>query len=311
MYGHGSVRHLANTSGTITESYDYDAYGNRLDNTSASTNLLYSGEWHDSTAQQYYLRARWYSPANGRFNRMDPFSGNSQDPQSLHKYLYVHNNPVNNIDPTGQFFTAIGQITTWAIQKTIRGINVGTAYVAKAYMTASAMASTLMWRVYFGYQQFCTTLYRWGSVLTRRLPQAVWQRVTESFRNNPQIISRAQAELTGFNSHSALSRFWHKVVGGEIHLLVQGHEYNIRQFGMRAIHSLGNSVAIPRRLHQLITNFTNSAPGTLGLDPARYGHVSHMYEYTRRLPWKEQYRWGVEMYNYVMRYWTMQGFNPG
>ncbi len=76
---------------------------------SASTNLLYSGEWYDSDAAQYYLRARWYSPANGRFNRMDPFAGNSQDPQSLHKYLYVHCNPINGIDPTGMF--SIGEVS--------------------------------------------------------------------------------------------------------------------------------------------------------------------------------------------------------
>jgi hypothetical protein len=33
---------------------------------------------------------------------MDPFAGNNQDPQSLHKYLYCHANPVNNLDPTGR-----------------------------------------------------------------------------------------------------------------------------------------------------------------------------------------------------------------
>jgi hypothetical protein len=33
---------------------------------------------------------------------MDPFTGNNQDPQSLHKYLYAHCNPINNIDPSGE-----------------------------------------------------------------------------------------------------------------------------------------------------------------------------------------------------------------
>ncbi len=48
-----------------------------------------------------YLRARYYDPASGTFNRLDPFFGNLQDPQSLHKYLYVHGDPVQGIDPTG------------------------------------------------------------------------------------------------------------------------------------------------------------------------------------------------------------------
>jgi hypothetical protein len=31
-----------------------------------------------------------------------------QDPQSLHKYLYVHGDPVNGIDPTGEFLAGLG-----------------------------------------------------------------------------------------------------------------------------------------------------------------------------------------------------------
>lgn len=50
----------------------------------------------------YYLRARYYDPLNGRFNQLDPYAGNNQDPQSLHKYLYCHANPVNGIDPSGE-----------------------------------------------------------------------------------------------------------------------------------------------------------------------------------------------------------------
>jgi len=121
--GHGLVRHLADNSGTITESYNYDAYGNAhgLTPGNAATSLLYAGEQYESIPNTYYLRARYYNPANGRLNRMDPFSGNSQDPQSLHKYLYVHNNPVNGIDPTGQFgdFTMVSMLNTMYIMARI------------------------------------------------------------------------------------------------------------------------------------------------------------------------------------------------
>jgi RHS repeat-associated protein len=103
--GHGSVRHLADNTGALIsgQNFNYDAYGNRKDSASAQTNLLYSGEWYDNVTLQYYLRARWYSPATGRFNTMDPFAGNNQDPQSLHKYLYAHCNPINSSDPSGTY----------------------------------------------------------------------------------------------------------------------------------------------------------------------------------------------------------------
>jgi RHS repeat-associated protein len=64
--------------------------------------LLYTGEQFDTGLQQYYLRARYYNQNNGRFNQIDPFAGSSFDPQSLHKYTYAHNDPVNGVDPSGR-----------------------------------------------------------------------------------------------------------------------------------------------------------------------------------------------------------------
>lgn len=104
--GHGSTRQLVNSSGTVTSRYNYDAYGQTLSGTSSSTaetSLLYCGEQYDSNLQMYNLRARFYDPSNGRFNAMDTFKGNHFDPQSLHKYAYAHCDPVNGIDPSGEF----------------------------------------------------------------------------------------------------------------------------------------------------------------------------------------------------------------
>jgi RHS repeat-associated protein/fibro-slime domain-containing protein len=108
--GHGSTRQLSDNTGALVtnESYSYDAYGVMLGGnpqTRAGTNLLYAGEHFDVDAQQYYLRARYYNQNNGRFNRMDPFAGNNFDPQSLHRYTYVQNNPVNGVDPSGRLFS--------------------------------------------------------------------------------------------------------------------------------------------------------------------------------------------------------------
>ena len=95
-----------NTGALTSHSFTYDAYGVMLASnpadTSGSTSLLYAGEQFDTDLQQYYLRARFYDPLNGRFNRTDPFAGSPHDPQSLHKYLYCHANPVNMTDPSGK-----------------------------------------------------------------------------------------------------------------------------------------------------------------------------------------------------------------
>ncbi|MDR2409001.1 MAG: RHS repeat-associated core domain-containing protein, partial [Bacteroidales bacterium] len=105
--GHGSTRILTDIAGAILELYAFDAYGNAIgfDPSVVLTEFLYSGEQFDSKIGQQYLRARYYDPATGRFNRLDPFFGNLNDPQSLHKYLYTHADPVNGIDPTGKMTT--------------------------------------------------------------------------------------------------------------------------------------------------------------------------------------------------------------
>jgi RHS repeat-associated protein len=80
----------------------------------------------DFDNQHYYNRARWYNPYNGRFNRTDPFAGNSRDPQSLHKYLYCHANPINGIDPSGMMsFSLSGVVTVTAIIGGIVGLVAG------------------------------------------------------------------------------------------------------------------------------------------------------------------------------------------
>jgi RHS repeat-associated protein len=104
--GHGSTRQLVAGTSTISvsEQYNYDAHGVGLSAPAAPlTSYLYTGQQWDGNAKQYYLRARYYDPSNGRFNQTDPFTGNSSDPQSFHKYDYAQSDPINNADPSGLF----------------------------------------------------------------------------------------------------------------------------------------------------------------------------------------------------------------
>ncbi len=56
---------------------------------STSNNFLHRGEQWDSDLGLYYLRARWYNPATGRFMSRDPYAGSIYDPASLHRYNYA------------------------------------------------------------------------------------------------------------------------------------------------------------------------------------------------------------------------------
>jgi RHS repeat-associated protein len=111
--GHGNNRQLSQMNGTVFSHYTYEANGSVQSNISSSsadyaaqnniTTKLYCGEQYDLNLKMYNLRARYYDPANGRFNQRDTFAGNADDPQSLHKYLYGDCDPVNGSDPSGNF----------------------------------------------------------------------------------------------------------------------------------------------------------------------------------------------------------------
>jgi RHS repeat-associated protein len=142
--GFGNVRQLTNAAGTVTDTYEYDAFGHTL-TTSGTTpnNYLYRGEEYDSDLGLYYLRARYYNPATGRFLSRDPEDGKSVDPKTLHKYLYASGDPVNGIDPRGREELAEG------IEVDFIEIGTSTALEKAKFIVGPGLCSaTINWYVY-------------------------------------------------------------------------------------------------------------------------------------------------------------------
>ena len=108
---HGDVVNLTDSTGAITKSYKYDAFGVEQNIDDADTNVFrYCGEYYDSESGTIYLRARYYDPTIGRFISRDSFAGKQGDPLSLNRYTYCHNSPVIYIDAEGNlaFLAAVG-----------------------------------------------------------------------------------------------------------------------------------------------------------------------------------------------------------
>jgi len=100
--GLGSTRALTDSLGTVTDRYDYTAFGDTLNQTGTTENSYrFTGEQYDAGLDQYYLRARYYDPGVGRFTQMDSWMGARLEPITLHKYLYANANPVSHTDPSG------------------------------------------------------------------------------------------------------------------------------------------------------------------------------------------------------------------
>jgi len=63
-----------------------------------------SGKERDSESGLDNFGARYNSSQYGRFMTPDVMGGHQEDPQTLNKYAYVRNNPLNLTDPTGLDF---------------------------------------------------------------------------------------------------------------------------------------------------------------------------------------------------------------
>lgn len=130
--GHGNVRFLMSKTGTITDSYDYDAFGMPVRTSGTTANpFLYSGERSDNSIGLYDLRARYYNQATGRFWSMDLYPGQRSRPSTLHKYTYTANNPINYIDPRG-----LGEVETFALWQKV---------TAWTVLVALPLGETLEW----------------------------------------------------------------------------------------------------------------------------------------------------------------------
>jgi RHS repeat-associated protein len=87
--GLGSTRLLTDTQGQVLNAYGYEAFGETVSQSGATSNKYqYAGEQFDAALGDYYLRQRFYDTSSGRFGRMDTYQGQQNAPLTLHKYIY-------------------------------------------------------------------------------------------------------------------------------------------------------------------------------------------------------------------------------
>lgn len=128
----GSTRLLTDGQGTVKERHDYMPFGDELfAGTGARTtgqgylnvgsaeavNTLFTGQYRDTELASSampsgldYFVARHMAAGLGRFLSPDPDNAGADPgyPQTWHRYGYVANNPIVNIDPYGLFCPASG-----------------------------------------------------------------------------------------------------------------------------------------------------------------------------------------------------------
>jgi RHS repeat-associated protein len=143
MDGHSGVRGLTNSSGSLTDSYAYGAFGDLKNSTgTTANNYRYTGQQFDNLTGLYSLRARYYNPSEGRFLSRDTWQIDQQNPDEYNRYAYVANNPINAFDPSGNqesFLTLLIPLAT----KTAKGylVQIVTTYITSLIITMSLIGA--------------------------------------------------------------------------------------------------------------------------------------------------------------------------
>jgi RHS repeat-associated protein len=194
--GHGNVRFLTSSAGTVGNTYQFDAFGNPIASTGTTANsYLYSGERFDSNINLYHLRARYYNMQTGRFETMDPVPGGIFDPATLHLYFYTADNPVNLLDPSGNDIASYA-----ALKKAFRG----TAYqihhlIEKRFVPIFLVAGcTISTNLLPNEHQYYTNQWRQAIGYTNGnnptntanvLPQQVWDAALAIYAGNAALLA--------------------------------------------------------------------------------------------------------------------------
>lgn len=100
----GSVRMVSNAAQTVIERHDYLPFGEEWAPPASISPVKFAGKERDtfSETQRDYLLARFMRANSGRFMSPDHWSfANPLNPQSWNLYVYVLNNPLRFVDPSG------------------------------------------------------------------------------------------------------------------------------------------------------------------------------------------------------------------
>jgi RHS repeat-associated protein len=103
----GSTSVIVSQAGAVQATDYYYPFGaNRGDSAfSELTSKRFTGQYGESglagNEGLNYYGARWYDPQLGRFASPDSLVPRPHDPQSLNRFAYARDNPVNRTDPTG------------------------------------------------------------------------------------------------------------------------------------------------------------------------------------------------------------------
>ncbi len=104
--GLGTIVGMTDSSGKEVNGYVYDPFGQivgQKEQSGLNNPWKFAGGYLDSSTNLYKFGTRYYDPSLGRWTQLDTAGSG---------YVYVGDNPVNAVDPSGRFNLTVGCIIT-------------------------------------------------------------------------------------------------------------------------------------------------------------------------------------------------------
>ncbi len=129
---------ILDETGAVVVTYIYDAWGNHavldadgkditdIEHIGNLNPFRYRGYYYDVETGLYFLQTRYYDPETGRFISQDSVEyAEPKTVNGINLYAYCGNNPVMNVDPSGESFLIallVGTLLGMAIGGAVNGI---------------------------------------------------------------------------------------------------------------------------------------------------------------------------------------------
>jgi RHS repeat-associated protein len=232
--GNLSVTSLTSSSGALANTYTYDSFGRPIASSGAIENLFhYDGRDYDAETGLSYNRSRYFDPSVGRFLSEDPIAFGG----GINFYSYVHNDPVDWIDPWGN---ARSKAECWRMFNQIKAMGAALAKEIAKYdpvkdgmggwpmgggrltkpgghwMEMGALAGGIVTRA-AQYYKDC------GDSGTPSIGKCVWDAVKNFKTLQPPVFPRTAAEYElDAESQRYMAEFWKDILTGDILLGIVG-----------------------------------------------------------------------------------------
>lgn len=139
----GSPESITNQNGLVVEKLSFDAWGNRRNSdwsalttgqsVNSDLNKGFTGHEQLDEVGLIHMGGRVYDPVIGRFLSADPFVQAPENLQNYNRYSYVLNNPLSMTDPSGYFFSKLGELVGSILGEDLGQIVMIAAAIAAAY----------------------------------------------------------------------------------------------------------------------------------------------------------------------------------